>query len=212
VIACLALVVLGAFGLGVALGRFLRRAELSDARAAIEMWRALCTELHAENGQLRCESTPVPSSAEPPSGAPNVLRALRTRLGFARGEVAQALGIPVPDVETLEHTRFELLEVGAVERFVGALGCRLDVVAQHVDGAAHWLSDARAAASRRLPPSVRLKIVTGPIVEGQSGHNWEITALDGRFLAAGWAPGSESDAREAALQALEELGSEGGAS
>jgi hypothetical protein len=34
-----------------------------------------------------------------------------------------------------------LLEVAAVERYVGVLGCRLDVVAQHVDGSAVFLSD-----------------------------------------------------------------------
>jgi hypothetical protein len=33
-----------------------------------------------------------------------------------------------------------LLELGAVERYVGTLGCRLDVVAQHIDGEAVFLA------------------------------------------------------------------------
>ncbi len=131
------LAVLGAGGLGFTIGC---RRERASARADIAMWRTLCTELHTENGRLRCEHTPVPSASEPPSGKPNALRSLRQRLGFGRGEVAQAFGIPVPDVETLEHTRLGLLEVAAVESYVGALGCRLDLVAQHVDGEAIWLS------------------------------------------------------------------------
>jgi hypothetical protein len=204
------LAVLGAGGLGFTIGC---RRERTAARVDVAMWPRLASELHAENGKLRCETTPVPSSGEPPSGAPNALHSLRKRLGFARGEVAQALGIPVPEVDTLEHTKLALLEVGTVADVVSSMGCRLDVVAQHIDGEAIWLSDERAAvATRRFPPTVRLKIVTGPIVDGQSGHDWEVTDLTGRFLAAGWSPGSESDAREAALQALEALGSDGGAS
>lgn len=138
-----ALAALGAFGLGYTAGA---RRERASARADVAMWRALAVDLHAENGRLRCESTPVPNAAEPPTGRPNALHALRKRLGFGRGEVAQALGIPVPDVETLEHTRLGLLDVDAVERFVGAIGCRLDVVAQHIDGEAIWLSDERGAS------------------------------------------------------------------
>jgi hypothetical protein len=121
------------------------RRERAVAQADVAMWRTLANDLHAENGRLRCEGTPVPVSGEPPSGKPNALHRLRVRLGFGRGEVAQALGIPIPDVETLEHTRLGLLEVAAVEGYVGALGCRLDVVAQHIDGEAVWLSDEPTA-------------------------------------------------------------------
>lgn len=72
--------------------------------------------------------------------APNALHALRARLEVSVHELARRLGIPMADVDTLEHTRFDLLEVGDVERACGALGCRLDVVAQHIDGEAIWLS------------------------------------------------------------------------
>lgn len=134
------LAVLGAFGMGFTVGA---RRERKVAQADVHMWQALANELHAENGKLRCETTPVPSSGEPPSGKPNALHDLRTRLDIGRDVVAQALGIPVPEVDTLEHTRLKLLEVGAVEQFVGACECRLDVVAVHIDGEAVWLSDER---------------------------------------------------------------------
>jgi hypothetical protein len=71
------------------------------------------------------------------------LRRLRERLGFTQGEVAQGLGIPISEVETLEQTPFRLLELGKVSDYVGTIGCRLDVVAVHVDGEAIWLSDER---------------------------------------------------------------------
>src|SRR5690606_31019713 len=142
VLFCAVLAALGAFGLGVVLGRRLRLASEQGLRAEIETWRSLANELHAENGRLRCENTPAPASGEPPSGKPNALASLRARLNFGRGEVAQALGIPIPDVETLEHTQFGLLEIATVASYVRALGCRLDVVAQHIDGEAVWLSDA----------------------------------------------------------------------
>jgi DNA-binding Xre family transcriptional regulator len=132
------LAVLGAFGLGFTVGA---RRERAGARADVAMWKALSLELHAENGRLRCETTPVPSSEEP-SGKPNRLQRLRQRLEVSAHELSRRLGIPVPDVETLEHTRFELIELGDVERVANALGCRLDVVAVHrLDGIAHWLSD-----------------------------------------------------------------------
>lgn len=96
------LAVAGAFGLGFTIGS---RHERAAAGADIAMWQKLASELQAENGRLRCEGTPAPASGEPPSGKPNALQRLRNRLDFGRGEVAQALGIAIPDVETLEHTR-----------------------------------------------------------------------------------------------------------
>jgi hypothetical protein len=133
------LAVVGAFGIGFTIGS---RRERVGAQGDVAMWRTLANELHAENGKLRCESTPVPSSGEPPSGKPNQLQHLRTRLEVSVHEVARRLGIPPADVDTLEHTRLGLLEVDAVERHVNAVGCRLDVVAVHrLDGIAHWLSD-----------------------------------------------------------------------
>jgi hypothetical protein len=137
------LAVVGAFGIGFTIGA---RRERIAAQADVAMWRTLANELHAENGKLRCETTPVPASGEPPSGKPNALHRLRTRLDFGRDEVAQALGIRVTDVETLEHTRLGVLEVGTVSDYVSALGCRLDVVAQHVDGEAIWLSSEAGAS------------------------------------------------------------------
>jgi DNA-binding transcriptional regulator YiaG len=133
------LAVLGAGGLGFTIGC---RRERAAARADVAVWRELASELHAENGKLRCETTPVPSSGEPPSSAPNQLHRLRQRLEVSAHELARRLGITGADVGALEHTRFGLLEVDAVERHVNALGCRLDVVAVHrLDGIAHWLSD-----------------------------------------------------------------------
>jgi hypothetical protein len=70
------LAVLGAGGLGFTIGS---RRERVVAQGDVAMWRTLANELHAENGKLRCESTPVPASGEPPSGKPNALHRLRTR-------------------------------------------------------------------------------------------------------------------------------------
>jgi hypothetical protein len=43
----------------------------------------------------------------------------------------------------LERTPLRLLEIGDVAHYVGALGCRLDVVAVHrLEGVAHWLEPA----------------------------------------------------------------------
>jgi hypothetical protein len=53
----------GAFGSGYALGS---RRERAVAQADVAMWRTLANELHAENGNLRCEDTSVPASGEPP--------------------------------------------------------------------------------------------------------------------------------------------------
>jgi hypothetical protein len=72
----------------------------------------------------------------------NALAKLRERLGVAPDALARALGIAAADVETLERTPLRLLEIGDVAGYVGALGCRLDVVAVHVDGTAHWLEEA----------------------------------------------------------------------
>jgi DNA-binding Xre family transcriptional regulator len=133
------LAVLGAGGLGFTVGA---RRERAAARADVAMWCSLAKELHAENGKLRCESTPVPRSGEPPSGKPNQLCRLRARLEVSAQDLAERLGIAPADLATLEHVRFGMLELGDVERVVNALGCRLDVVAVHrLDGIAHWLSD-----------------------------------------------------------------------
>jgi hypothetical protein len=115
----------------------LRRRLIDEAVAADAEIRRLRDELTAAK-------RPAEAAAAP--GPPNALARLRTRLGFGCDEVALALGIPLPDVDTLEHTSFGLLEVDAVERFVGAVGCRLDVVAVHIDGAAVWLSDERGSS------------------------------------------------------------------
>ena len=72
------------------------------------------------------------------------LRALRELLGVTVEAVALAMGVDAADVEGLEERPLELLAVGELQRFVGALGCRLDVVAQHIDGAAHWLTETRS--------------------------------------------------------------------
>ncbi len=102
----------------------------------------------AEIRQLRDELTAVkrPTEAADPPGPPNALARLRTRLNFGRGEVAQALGIPLADVDAIERTPLRLLEVGTVSDYASAFGCRLDVVAQHIDGAAHWLTDDGGAS------------------------------------------------------------------
>lgn len=142
------LAALGAGGLGFALGS---RRERAAAQADVTMWRELASSLHAENGLLRCSSTPVPSASEPASGKPNTLHSLRVRLDVSVHELARRLGIPAVDVDTLEHTPFGLLELDDVERIVNALGCRLDIVAVHrLDGIAHWLSDDHPRD--RLPP------------------------------------------------------------
>jgi hypothetical protein len=50
------------------------------------------------------------------------------------------MGVPVADIEALEQTPLRLLELDALDRYVSAIECRLDVVAVHVDGEAIWLS------------------------------------------------------------------------
>lgn len=69
------------------------------------------------------------------------LRQLRERLGVSQGTVAKRLTVPQPDVDTIERTALRLLDVDTVLRYVGALGCRLDMVACHIDGEAFWLGD-----------------------------------------------------------------------
>jgi hypothetical protein len=105
---------------------------------------------------VRCDEQPEPeepsaaplaASAElPTAGSPNALGKLRTRLDVAREELCRRLCIAEADAGTLEATPLRLLELGDVERYVGALGCRLDVVAVHIDGFAVWLSDEEGAA------------------------------------------------------------------
>jgi hypothetical protein len=137
------LALVGSGALGFTVGA---RRERVVARADAAKWRELALELQQENRRLRCECTPVPGAGEPPSGKPNALYRLRQRLNVSVHELARRLGVPVADAETLEYTRFGLLDIDAVERHTGALGCRLDVVAVHIEGEAVWLSDERGAS------------------------------------------------------------------
>lgn len=75
----------------------------------------------------------------------NALGRLRTRLGVALDELAARLEIPLAEVETVEATPLRLLDVDAVRSYVEALGCRLDLVACHIDGEAIWLGDDEEA-------------------------------------------------------------------
>lgn len=75
------------------------------------------------------------------------LARLRMRLGVALDELARRLRIPLAEAETIEATPLRLLDVDAVRSYVEALGCRLDLVAVHIDGEAHWLSDDEPRAS-----------------------------------------------------------------
>lgn len=77
----------------------------------------------------------------PTPAAPNALHTLRSRFGVQLDAVARALGIPASEVEALERTPLARLELGTVDRYVGAVGCRLDVVAVHLDGEAVWLGE-----------------------------------------------------------------------
>jgi hypothetical protein len=61
------------------------------------------------------------------------------RRGFGLNDVARALGVAEAELDGLERTPLRLLELDAVERFAAAMGCRLDVVAQHIDGEAVFL-------------------------------------------------------------------------
>lgn len=71
----------------------------------------------------------------------NALGKLRFRFRVTLDELARRLGITRADVETIEGTPLRLLEVDSVRRYVEALGCRLDLVACHIDGEAVWLGD-----------------------------------------------------------------------
>ena len=140
-----------AFTHGHHVGGLQARAALLALPVRRSTWAALLSDLSTQRGskparQPQSSPSPAPAPARgtlpsvaPASGGPNALHALRARLGFETAQVAQALGIPIPDVETLEHTPLRSLQLGTVERYVGALGCRLDVVAQHIDGAAVFL-------------------------------------------------------------------------
>lgn len=84
---------------------------------------------------VRCDEPHV----TPP--ATNALGRLRARLGVAIDELARRLSVSAEDADAIEATAFRLLEIDTIDRYVGALGCRLDVVAVHIDGFAVWLSD-----------------------------------------------------------------------
>ena len=69
----------------------------------------------------------------------NALGRLRERLGHTPDQVAARLNISVPALEAMEVTPFGQLEVSFIAEYVGACGCRLDIVAVHIDGQAIWL-------------------------------------------------------------------------
>jgi hypothetical protein len=146
------------------------RAKSSVDAIAIErrVWAALCKDLHSENGKLRCQQVEAPTAlpAPTPDSAPiavpapaddettpspgiergNALRQLRKRLDVSRENLAKRLGVPLAGIAQVERTPLRLLEVDTVRQFVEALECRLDVVAQHIDGEAIWLSDEQGAS------------------------------------------------------------------
>lgn len=84
---------------------------------------------------VKCRPAPSPGRAL------NTLGVLRTRLGYSTEHVAKVLGISPRAVGRLEAIPLQAWRVSDVERYVGALECRLDVVAVHIDGVAVWLSD-----------------------------------------------------------------------
>lgn len=69
----------------------------------------------------------------------NALGKLRERLGYTTDEIAARLQITVGALDAMEVTPFGQLEVSFVSEYVGACGCRLDVVAVHIDGEAAFL-------------------------------------------------------------------------
>jgi hypothetical protein len=81
-----------------------------------------------------------------PTGEVNALGRLRERFEVPRAELAKRLAIPLAGVALIERTPLRLLEVDTVQKFVEALECRLDIVAQHLDGEAIWLSDERGTS------------------------------------------------------------------
>jgi hypothetical protein len=71
---------------------------------------------------------------------------LRERCGVPRAELAKRLAIPLAGVAVIERMPLRLLELDTVQQYVEALACRLDIVAQHIDGVAHWLTDYEAGS------------------------------------------------------------------
>lgn len=96
-------------------------------------------------GALRRRRQPKPVPNEPQSEV-NALGRLRERLLVSRAEVAKRLAIPLAGVSQIERTPLRMLEIDTVQQYAEALGCRLDVVAVHIDGEAIWLSDERGAS------------------------------------------------------------------
>jgi hypothetical protein len=102
----------------------------------------LCLAAYALGWRRIHEPAPTPKSGV---DMPNALGQLRTRLDVSRKE-AKRLAIPLAGVSQIERTPMRLLEVDTVQQYAEALGCRLDVVAVHIDGEAIWLSDERGAS------------------------------------------------------------------
>jgi hypothetical protein len=103
----------------------------------------LCLAAYALGWRRIRKHAPTPKSGV---DMPNALGRLRTRLDVSREEVAKRLAIPLAGVSQIERTPLRLLEVDTVQQYAEALGCRLDVVAVHIDGEAIWLSDERGAS------------------------------------------------------------------
>lgn len=139
-----ALVLTGVGGLALLAAAFTHGHHVGGLQAraallALPIRRATWTALFRDLNGRGSGSRPAPEATASQRGARNALHELRLRRGFGLSDVARALGIPDAELETLERTPLPLLELDAVERFAAALGCRLDVVAQHVDGEAVFL-------------------------------------------------------------------------
>lgn len=71
----------------------------------------------------------------------NALGELRASLGVTQIDLARRLDVAVVVVDQIELTPLGEVALSDVERFVSALGGRMDLVVV-LDGLSHWLSNA----------------------------------------------------------------------
>lgn len=76
--------------------------------------------------------------------------------------IARTLRVPESWIGTIESAPLDTVPLGTVRRYVEALGCRLDVVAQHIDGVAHWLTVPCSHEGIGLPGCTTCDPSTGP--------------------------------------------------
>ena len=89
------------------------------------------------------------------------LRELREMRVVTVEGIARTLRVPESWIGTIESAPLDTVPLGTVRRYVEALGCRLDVLAQHID-VAHWLTVPCSHEGIGLPGCTTCDPSTGP--------------------------------------------------